>query len=85
MKDILLLNGFIDKGFCAVCGGSAKLYNKVVNGRIVEIKVYIKTTPSGQTERGDAMMTMNGSKTKIVSAQYLQSILTHNHLAEIHS
>ena len=85
MEEILLANGFIAKGFCSVCSGQAKEYQKVVGVKLVKVKVYGRNQhrPTGMTwvERGDAMIVIGGSKTKVQKPKYMVSTLEFMKLA----
>lgn len=87
MKEILLANGFHDAGICSVCGGQAWKYTKQVNNRYVEVKVYghYENTVRGRTwkERGDAMIIIGGSKTRVMKTEYLQNTLNSLNLASV--
>tara|TARA_R110000868_G_scaffold108113_2_gene295521 strand:+ start:3532 stop:3789 length:258 start_codon:yes stop_codon:yes gene_type:complete len=79
MEEILLAKGFTAKGFCSVCSGQAKEYQKLVGNRLVKVKVYgrMMHKPTGQewVERGDAMIVIGGSKTKVGKTEWLTSTL----------
>ena len=84
MEEILLSNGFIYKGFCAVCGGKAKEYTKVMGNRLIKVKVkgQLRNSPSGQEwkEIGKATIYYGTSITRVSATEYLLSTLQYMNL-----
>lgn len=87
MKEILLDNGFLDTGLCPVCSGQAWKYVKSINNRTVEVKVFgsYQNTLNGRAwkERGDAIIKIGQSATKVTQVSYLQTTLEHLRLATV--
>lgn len=77
-KEQLIAEGWTDAGLCAVCGGQAWKYTKLINGRFYEIKVKgtFVNSRSGREykEKGDATIKVGNSLTKVTSPEYLMTV-----------
>lgn len=84
--EILLDQGWTDAGLCGACGGAAYKYTKLIKGRFYEVKVYGKfvndRTGRRWEDRGDAIISLGNSRTKVTKPEFMLTTLEYMKIAK---